>query len=250
MGGGKSSHQHELQRIYESERSTPIGKVIVLLLCWLTIFVLSLMKGGHGSPSIVGVERCSVGYWILTAMSFPVLGAMTLFVAVYLLKTHKKKVNLNYQFVEGDVHWNAYNVTIYPVACVGAGILAALLGIGGGMVKSPLLLILGSDPVASQATTSFMILFTSSISTAQYLIAGALPLDYGIWFAVCGILSGIFGQLLLDYCIERSGRRSIMVFIVAVVTIIAAFLMGGAGIYDIVKDVQKGVYMGFKSPCL
>ena len=95
-----------------------------------------------------------------------------------------------------------------------------------------------------------MILFTSSISTVQYLIAGLLPWDYGLWFLATGILCGIFGQLLLDLWLDKTGRRSIMIFIVAFVTVVAAFLMGGAGIYDIVKQVERGVYMGFRSPCL
>ncbi|EFC49530.1 predicted protein [Naegleria gruberi] len=241
----------ELQQMYESEKRTPFGKVIVLFICWMTVFTLSLLKGGHGAPSIIpSVTQCSVGYWILTALSFPLLGAMTLGIVFYLLKKHERKVQIGYQFVEGDVHWNKYNVTLYPIACVGAGILASMLGIGGGMVKSPLLLILGSDPVSSQATTSFMILFTSSISTVQYLIAGLLPVDYGLWFLACGILCGVFGQLILDLWLDKSGRRSIMIFIVAIVTLAATFLMGGAGIYDVVKQVEKGVYMGFRSPCL
>lgn len=181
--------QKELQQMYEAEKRTPFGKVIVLFVCWMTVFTLSLLKGGHGAPSIIpSVTQCSVGYWILTALSFPLLGAMTLGIVFYLLKKHERKVQIGYQFVEGDVHWNKYNVTLYPIACVGAGILASMLGIGGGMVKSPLLLILGSDPVSSQATTSFMILFTSSISTVQYLIAGLLPWDYGLWFLATGIL--------------------------------------------------------------
>ncbi|KAG2388140.1 hypothetical protein C9374_000990 [Naegleria lovaniensis] len=243
--------EKELKAIYEAEKKTPLGKILVLIICWLTVFTLSLLKGGHGTPSIIpSVTRCSVGYWILTALSFPLLGAMALGIIIYLLKKHERKVQLGYQFVEGDVHWNKYNVTIYPVACIGAGILASMLGIGGGMVKSPLLLILGSDPVASQATTSFMILFTSSISTVQYLIAGMLPWDYGLWFLATGILCGIFGQLMLDLWLDKTGRRSIMIFIVAFVTLIATFLMGGAGIYDIVKSVERNVYMGFKSPCL
>ena len=63
-------------------------------------------------------------------------------------------------------------------------------------------------------------------------------------------MCGVFGQLILDLWLDKSGRRSIMIFIVAIVTLAATFLMGGAGIYDVVKQVEKGVYMGFRSPCL
>lgn len=40
-------------------------------------------------------------------------------------------------------------------------------GIGGGMIKGPLMLEMGMIPQVSAATAAFMILFTSSATTAQ-----------------------------------------------------------------------------------
>jgi len=73
---------------------------------------------------------------------------------------------------------------------------------------------------------------------------------YFVWYFRSIAVGFVFGQLLLDLWLDKTGRRSIMIFIVAFVTVVATFLMGGAGIYDIVKQVERGVYMGFRSPCL
>ncbi|KAL9645030.1 hypothetical protein ABK040_004523 [Willaertia magna] len=240
-----------LQSIYKSERRTPWLKVIVLVLCWGIIFTLNLLKGGEGAPSAIGIKRCSDLYWVLISLNFPLLGFMTILIALYMMWSYRRKQRLNYKFVEGDVHWNWKTVCMYPFACISVGCVSSLLGIGGGMLKSPLLLMLGTDPVASSATTSFMILFTSSMSVAQYIINGILPLDYGLWFAGTGALSGIFGFIFQKFVLERwSEKKSPMIFCIAVVTAIATVLMGVAGSYDVYEDVRRGIYMGFKNPCL
>lgn len=45
-----------------------------------------------------------------------------------------------------------------------AGFLAGVLGIGGGMVVGPLLISYGVLPDCTTATSSFMIVFSSSIA--------------------------------------------------------------------------------------
>ena len=136
-------------------KRTPIIKILILILCWLIIFTLSLLRGGEGAPSIIGIEMCSVTYWVLVGLSFPIVGVIMIIIAIYLLIDYRKKVRNGHKFVQGDVKWNWINVTLYPGACLIAGILASMLGIGGGMIKSPLLLLLGSDPAVGAATAAF-----------------------------------------------------------------------------------------------
>jgi len=51
-----------------------------------------------------------------------------------------------------------------------SGILAGLLGIGGGLILGPLLLELGLHPIVSTATTNFLVLFTSSSTSIQFFL--------------------------------------------------------------------------------
>ena len=137
-------------------KKTPYWKIFVLIICWIIIFTLSLLRGGEGAPSVIpGLEMCSPVYWTLVGLSFPIIGVIMIIVAAYLLIDYRRKVKRGHVFVQGDVKWNWMNVTFYPGACLIAGILAAMLGIGGGMIKSPLLLLLGSDPAVGAATAAF-----------------------------------------------------------------------------------------------
>ena len=52
--------------------------------------------------------------------------------------------------VEGDIQWDDTHTVVYPMICSLAGVCAGLFGIGGGIVKGPLMLEMGVDPQASQ----------------------------------------------------------------------------------------------------
>jgi uncharacterized membrane protein YfcA len=81
----------------------------------------------------------------------------------------------------GDIMWTRENVVLYPLLCTAAGFGSGCFGIGGGTITGPLMLALDMHPQVVAATASFMILFTSSLTTTQFLIVGALNLEYGAW---------------------------------------------------------------------
>lgn len=61
----------------------------------------------------------------------------------YLVERWRLKTRLGYRYVEGDVEWNPTNTLRYPAVCFFAGFFAGLFGVGGGIVKGPLMLEMG-----------------------------------------------------------------------------------------------------------
>jgi uncharacterized membrane protein YfcA len=62
---------------------------------------------------------------------------------------------------EGDVFWTPTTTLFYPLLFLGAGIVAGLFGLGGGIVQGPLMMQLKVLPEIAAATSATMILFTS-----------------------------------------------------------------------------------------
>ena len=60
------------------------------------------------------------------------------------------------------------------------GIIAGLLGLGGGNIIGPLLLRLGVRPEVSTISSSFSIFISSGIAAALFFISGDIKLDYAI----------------------------------------------------------------------
>jgi uncharacterized membrane protein YfcA len=98
---------------------------------------------------------------------FPILGLITFFWARYLVQLHARKERLRYRFQEGDIHWTVKRAAFVCGVALVSGILSSLLGIGGGMVLSPIMLELGVLPEITAATSSFMIVHRIIICTYE-----------------------------------------------------------------------------------
>lgn len=61
----------------------------------------------------------------------------------YLVNRWRLKAELGYEYVEGDVEWTPLNTVRYPCICFFAGFFAGMFGVGGGIVKGPLMLEMG-----------------------------------------------------------------------------------------------------------
>src|SRR5690606_32262624 len=113
----------KLKKILKREsRKLPWEAVLALCIAWGTQFIVSLLKGGHGMLSILGIKQCSWGYWLTVVSMFPPLLILSLIIGFYLRRQHKKKIALGYKFVKGDIPWNTKNTILIPFACLTAGI--------------------------------------------------------------------------------------------------------------------------------
>lgn len=90
-------------------------------------------------------------------------------------------------------------VLIGMMGSLTAGIISALVGIGGGLIKVPVLNELGLSPVLASGTGSFMVLFTSISTTVQFLFYQRLDLNLGIVFFIIGFCTSLLGTSLSRY---------------------------------------------------
>lgn len=231
----------------------PLPLVLPLVVSWLLVFLQALLRGGHGSGSIIGVQCNSRSYWLLTLLPPSLLVAITYGVGHHLRLENRLKVLSHYAFSAGDIHWTKPRVVVFPAYCIVAGIAAGLLGIGGGMVKGPIMLEMGILPPVQSATASFMILFTASSTTLQFAIAGQFPgslqYDYAAWFAFVGFVGGLCGQKVVAFLVKKYKRESIVVYILALTIGLSAAAMGVIGVRSTLKDMEKGVHLGFHGVC-
>lgn len=105
----------------------------------------------------------------------------------------------------------AYGVRRLPAAfsaSLGAGALSSLLGVGGGVLKVPVLhLFCGMPMKAAAATSNFMVGATAASGAVVYLLGGEVEPRATAWLAL-GALAGSFaGAAWLPRTRERGLRR-------------------------------------------
>merc|ERR1712137_1114387 len=103
-----------------------------------------------------------------------------------------------------------------------AGIFAGMFGIGGGIIKGPLLFALGVHPSVSSASSACMILFTSFTATTSFVVFGLLIPDYAIICLIIGFLATYSGQVILNHLMLKDKRNSYIAFSIGIVVLLSA----------------------------
>jgi len=85
------------------------------------------------------------------------------------------------------------------------------------------MLIMDIHPRVSSATTATMIVLTSSSVAVIFVTSGLVPWTYAVfYFGVC-FVGAVIGKTIIDKHIKRTGRASLLIFILATIIALATF---------------------------
>ncbi|EKX43372.1 hypothetical protein GUITHDRAFT_95350 [Guillardia theta CCMP2712] len=230
----------DLREIYEAESR-------VLTISWIIIAVCSILKGGEGGQGIVACG--SLGYWLLVAAPLPMVLGLVMYCGDILVRGYEDKLRLGYEFAEGDIHWTRKNASVYPLYCISAGFAAGALGIAAGTILGPILLELGMLPLVGTASSGFMVIFTASSTTFQFLIMGQLQIDYALFFCGIGLLGGAIGNTVVSFFVKKYKKTWFVVAILSAVLAASTVLMGYAGFERAELSYDHGKNMGIRRLC-
>ena len=248
-----------------------IPHILICIFCYIVLLVVSLMRGGKGTDSIVGLDKCSAVSWVLfvVAQIICLCGSLLLFFIER--KAAKKELveaeenksikdNSNDKDTddedaekseeESPVKRSAVeNVKLMKLLFFNsyfAGMMAGTLGIGGGLVINPVLIKLNILPEISAAVSGFIVLFTSLATTTQFLIVGAFELDAVVYFLLASAVGSVLGNLVIGKIMRKYQRPSLIVWLLFFLLLCSAVvlpLVGGMRIFG-----EDNLFK-FGSPC-
>ena len=120
--------------LLEEEKFTPRSKIIALCLMFSILMFLNIMIGGGAFPSPWGIRCGSVAFWVVQVIMVAFLVASAWAAQTYLVNRHEMKEIVRFDYVHGDIKWDARSAIIYPALFICAGTFAGMFGIGGGMI--------------------------------------------------------------------------------------------------------------------
>ena len=125
-----------------------------------------------------------------------------------------------------------------------------MIGIGGGMVLGPILLEIDIMASVAAATSAFLILLSSTMSSIQFLLIGRVRFDFAISLFCIGLVSSAVGVKLLHRLVQRTGKESLIVFSIVLVIVMSNGLLVVSGIVKLVADIQNDSEgLRFSKPC-
>lgn len=210
------------------DNNRPLGLICG---CWTVFLLVNIMKA----------PQCSTMYWMQLLGLLALCGAFTFAGAWTISESVHDADN-----ADGMLNWTPRTLRLYPLLSTAAGFLGGFLGIGGGIIMGPLLLELGLDNQASQATTAMFVFLSSSLATIQFIVLGKAMPQYAFWFTSWVIVSTFVGQTLIDFILQKYQRSSLIVLSIAGIIAGSLVMMTMIGAMDLVTDIMRGADMGFK----
>ena len=131
-----------------------------------------------------------------------------------------------------------------------AGVFGGMLGLGGGIIISPLLLDMGIDAQIVSSTSNFILVFSSCITTILFTFSGQLLYSKAAFLGVIGVVSTFIGVHAITNYIRRTKKSSILIMAVFVIMLISLIILPFNGFTNAYYDIMKGINIfQFKSYC-
>ncbi|KAL5175467.1 Sulfite exporter TauE/SafE family protein 3 [Glycine soja] len=220
--------------IIENIRWKELG---LLFAGWIMILALEIGKK-H-------TTTCSRLYWLSNLLQVPIAVGMSSYEAVRLYKG--KRIIAS----KGDkqTHWCVLQLVLFCACGTLAGMIAGLLGLGGGFILGPLFLGLGIPPQVASATSTLVMAFSASMAVVEYYLLKRFPVPYALYFVAIATAAALVGQHLVRKAIAILGRASVIIFILTLTLSVSAVLLGGVGIAHMIQKIENKEYMGFGDLC-
>uniref|UniRef100_A0A0E0FU94 Sulfite exporter TauE/SafE family protein n=1 Tax=Oryza nivara TaxID=4536 RepID=A0A0E0FU94_ORYNI len=203
--------------------------LMVLVTIWLCFFVIHLFIGGEGAKGVFDIEPCGVTYWLITIAQIPVAVAFTACIVHQKRKSHAQNSQEFDQAISVKSKLESLPVYVFPVAALLTGVMSGLFGIGGGLLLNPVLLQIGVPPKTASSTTMFMVLFCASMSMVQFIILGVDGIVTALVYAITCFVASIVGLVVIQGAIRKSGRVSLIVFMVAAILALSVVVIACSG---------------------
>eukprot|EP00755_Sulcionema_specki_P015541 Sspe_Gene.59695::Locus_32799_Transcript_1_9_Confidence_0.400_Length_1670::g.59695::m.59695 len=205
------------KQILEAESRAPWPSIGLMFVFWC------LFAAGYVGLKEFG--KCTAGYWGVLAAMYPILVVFVV-IGVKLVKMHKEERDaVGLPPVEGNIDWNSTKVIVGPAAACGVGLVAGLLGLGGGELMAPLLLELGMIPKVASATSAYMIIWTTSSNIVHYSVGGDLPAGYTILFCLLGFVGGLIGRFMAIHITSKYNCQSVIALSLGFVLLLSMVLL-------------------------
>lgn len=216
-----------------------------LISCGVSFFLImcsAAIRGGEGRDSIIGLRTCSSA----TTLVFVITQLTALIFAIgnyFANRSHFDAEDKDCTSQE-EIYERRELRKKLLYACYVTGILAGLLGVGGGMILNLYMLSLGMDPYLSTALSTFIVLFSSGATTFQFIIAGAIHIRHAYLFMTLSLIGSLVGNLVLKAAIKRFKRPSILIWVLFGVLCLAVTVLPVEMIYSVVRSHTNALAFG------
>jgi uncharacterized membrane protein YfcA len=213
------------ENVIEAERGMPTKNILIIVAMFVVVLAMNILKGGASFASPLGIECGTVSFWLANAALVGWIVGVFFYGRRHLIQRTKLKERIKYPYLESDMVWDDQSTLIFPSICCLAGFFAGMFGIGGGIVKGPLMIAMDVNPRVASASSAGMILFTTFTATSSYAVFGLLLPDYALVCFSIGFVATLIGNTGMSIILKKQKRMSYVAFCIGGVVLISVITM-------------------------
>lgn len=172
--------------------------------------------------TIKSKEKCSSSFYVTLIMQIGIILFFGGCYSVYLLDNFSKKRKNNYNFVPGDILWNSKKVRILALASCASGLCSTYLGIGPGIILSPVLFSIGMTPKTLVVSAPLFMMYDTAIAIIQFIIVHRIKYQYAAFALTASSIGTLIGIIINKYIIDKFKKQYLIVFLLALLIMCSA----------------------------
>lgn len=207
--------------------------VLMVVVVWVAVFCIFMLWGRS-------LQVCSYNYLIFLSVSIGGFAMLTWLIGRFVV-TLDRQDPLE---AKHSVDWRkaAYK---FPLVGMVAGFLGGLLGLGGGVIMSPVLLELGMHSEAVQATTATFVFISSSVATLQFILMQMYQWEEVLWYCTLTFTATAIGQWVFGAWIRKTKRYSLITLSIAGILFLSLIALSIIGCLQTYQDWNTEGAMDF-----
>ena len=212
-------------KLYKMERSLfPMRKIFIILVLITAMMLLALLRGTKHVPSVVGLPYCSSSYWGLFGVGLIICLAILIVSKRFLeyIENLKRRHNVH---IKDSYELSPSQMSNLSMLSLFTGILAGLLGIGGGMLLSPTMLSMGIPPQVITATAGLFVVQTSVVSLFQSALYGDVPFWNQMFFVGTSFVGSYLVSVFLSWIMDKYKRESILLYFLLAIRMVCIVIV-------------------------
>lgn len=217
--------------------------LVIINLCF--VIILTLFRGTESVSSIIGVENCSIEFWILAFLYIPFGILFMMAIVTHLIQGKNIKLESGYVFHKNDLKWDLKTCVLIFLNGIGVGIVSSMIGLGGALLSAPLLFKLGMEIQEASFTASCLAMFSAASATIQYFIAGHIMWDYAIFYSIFSLIGMLFGLKGVLVYLKQENMTYVICFTLVFVSAMSLILSIFSNVEDLITNENSWFFRDF-----
>jgi uncharacterized membrane protein YfcA len=201
--------------------------IIGVLIC--SLFII-FARGGKGLDSIFGISRCDAWDWSIMAVYAVVIAVFAFVSYTVVLSEQNTKEKSGWVYTKHEKKFDKKFLITGNIIGILTGIIASLVGIGGGTITNPVLLSYNFMPTVVSFTSMYLIVANKIVADTVFILGDVMPLQYMFFIGLILVVGVLIVEWKLGQLVKKLGRQSFISFLFSGLLVIALVLVLIVGI--------------------